>query len=219
MALRRILHRPDERRVLLESARQFTLEVVLVKMSIIEVSSKFQPMAAKPARRTASHLAASPHELAVTELEQALICAAQAFYRFIGESLGPEGASHNLSGEDNLILQQLMASSRPRGVVELARFANRDDIANIQYSLRKLIKAGMVEKTPGSTNRDTLYQVTPRARELTEHFLRLRRELVMGPSEAIPGFDEQLRAAARAMQLLTSFYDHGTRVLAGREPD
>jgi len=181
-------------------------------------------MAAKPAavradpRRAASHLAASPHELAVTELEQALICAAQAFYRFIGESLGPEGARHNLSGEDNLILQQLMASSRPRGVLDLARFANRDDIANIQYSLRKLIKAELVEKAPGSTNRDTVYQPTPRARELTEHFLALRRELVMGPSEAIPGFDEQLRAAARAIQLVTSFYDHGTRVLAGREP-
>jgi predicted MarR family transcription regulator len=182
-------------------------------------------MAAKPAlarpdarRAAASHLAASPHELAVTELEQALICAAQAFYRFIGESLGTEGLRHKLSGEDNLILQQLMASSRPRGVLDLARFANRDDIANIQYSLRKLIKAELVEKTPGSTNRDTLYQVTPRARELTEHFLKLRRELVMGPSASIPGFEEQLRTAARAMQLITSFYDHGTRVLAGREP-
>ncbi len=170
-----------------------------------------------PARRVSSHLAASPHEQAVTELEQALICAAQAFYRFIGESLGAEGERHNLSGEDNLILQQLMASTRPRGVLDLARFANRDDIANIQYSLRKLIKAELVEKAPGSTNRDTVYQVTPRARALTEDFLDLRRKLVMGPSESIPGFDEQLRTAARAMQLLTSFYDHGTRVLAGRD--
>jgi predicted MarR family transcription regulator len=118
-----------------------------------------------------------------------------------------------------MILQQLVASQRPRGVLDLARFANRDDIANIQYSLRKLIKAGLVEKAPGSTNRDTVYQVTPRARSLTEHFLALRRELVMGPSESIPGFEEQLRAAARAMQLITSFYDHGTRVLAGREPE
>jgi predicted MarR family transcription regulator len=172
-----------------------------------------------PSGRVNSHLAASPHELAVTELEQALICAAQAFYRFIGESLGAEGARHNLSGEDNLILQQLMASSRPRGVLDLARFANRDDIANIQYSLRKLIKAELVEKVPGSNNRDTVYQVTPRARELTENFLRLRRELVMGPSQAIPGFDAQLRAAARAIQLVTSFYDHGTRVLASRDND
>ncbi len=165
----------------------------------------------------APHLAQSPHEAAVTEFEQALICAAQAFYRFIGESLGAEGARHNLSGEDNVILQQLMASSRPRGVTDLARFSNRDDIANLQYSLRKLIKAGLVEKAPGSTNRDTVYQVTPRARELTEHFLALRRELVMAPSESMPGFDEALRAAARAMQLVTSFYDHGTRVLAGRD--
>jgi predicted MarR family transcription regulator len=178
---------------------------------------------AAPARRRrepagpASHLAASPHELAVTELEQALICAAKAFYRFIGESVGPEGARHKLSGEDNVILQQLMVSTRPRGVIELARFSNRDDIPNLQYSLRKLMNAGLVEKTPGSTNRDTVYQATAKARELTEQLVRARRELLMDPLAAVPDVDEQLRAAARALQLVTSYYDHGTRVLSGRD--
>lgn len=167
--------------------------------------------------RPASHLAASPHELAVTEFEQALICAAKAFYRFIGESVGPDGVQHRLSGEDNVILQQLIASSRPRGVVELARFSNRDDIPNLQYSLRKLIGAGLVEKAPGSTNRDTVYQATPKARALTEQLVRARRELLMDPLGAVPEVDEQLRAAARALQMVTSYYDHGTRVLAGRD--
>lgn len=178
---------------------------------------------AAPARRRrdppkpASHLAASPHELAVTEFEQALICAAKAFYRFIGESVGPEGTQHKLSGEDNVILQQLIASSRPRGVVELARFSNRDDISNLQYSLRKLISAGLVEKAPGSTNRDTVYQATSKARELTEQLVQARRELLMNPLASVAHVDEQLRAASRALQLLTSYYDHGTRVLAGRD--
>lgn len=164
------------------------------------------------------HLGRSAHEQAVTDFEQSLICAAEAFYRFIGLLLGPEGKRHKLSGEDNVILQQLMGAARPRGVLELSRFANRDDIANIQYSLRKLIRAGLVEKVPGSTNRGTAYQVTAKAHALTAAFLAARRELVMQPSAAIANFDGQLREAARVMSLITSFYDHGTRVLTGREP-
>ena len=164
-----------------------------------------------------AHLGQSPHEQTVTDFEQSLICAAEAFYRFIGLLLGAEGKRHKLSGPDNVILQQLMGSNRPRGVTELSRFANRDDIANIQYSLRKLIKAGLVEKAPGSTNRETAYQVTSKARELTVEFVAARRELLMSPSGSIPGFDEQLREAARVMSLVTSFYDHGTRVMTGRD--
>lgn len=164
-----------------------------------------------------AHLGQSAHEQTVTDFEQSLICAAEAFYRFIGLLLGAEGKRHKLSGPDNVILQQLMGASRPRGVTELSRFANRDDIANIQYSLRKLIKAGLVEKAPGSTNRETAYQVTAKARELTAEFVAARRELLMSPSGTIPGFDEQLREATRVMSLITSFYDHGTRVMTGRD--
>ena len=116
-----------------------------------------------------------------------------------------------------MILQQLVGSNEPRSVTDLARFANRDDIANIQNSLRKLIQADMVEKAPGSTNRDTRYRVTARASRLTDAFLELRRDLLMKPSGEIREFDAQLRGAAQAMSLITSLYDHGTRKLTARE--
>ena len=172
--------------------------------------------AAPAAPKVPAHLGASPHEQAVTDFEQALICAAEAFYRFAGLLLGDEARRHKLSGQDNVILQQLMSSGAPRGVIELSRFANRDDIANIQYSLRKLIKAGLVEKAPGSTNRETRYQASSEGIELTEQLVALRREWLMEPSAAIGDFDSRLRDAARAMGLVTSFYDHGTRMMSGR---
>ena len=64
-----------------------------------------------------------------------------------------------------MILQQLMFTPKPRSVSDLSRFSNRDDISNIQYSLRKLTAAGLIEKVPGSTNRDTRYQPTAAGRE------------------------------------------------------
>ena len=176
-----------------------------------------QPRKRAPAAKVAAHLAASPHEFVVTRFEQGLICAAAAFYRFYGSLLGREGREHNVSGQDNAILQQLMAASRPLAVTDVARFANRDDIANIQYSLKKLVRAGLIEKAGRTSARETSYVITPLARKWTANFLALRRQLFTDPSAQILGFDEQLEKSANLLNLIAGFYDHGTRVMTGAE--
>jgi len=177
-----------------------------------------QPRKRAPAAaKVAAHLATSPHEFVVTRFEQGLICAAAAFYRFYGSLLGREGREHNVSGQDNAILQQIMAASRPLAVTDIARFANRDDIANIQYSLKKLVRAGLIEKAGRTSARETSYMVTPLARKWTANFLALRRQLFTDPSAQILGFDEQLEKSANLLNLIAGFYDHGTRVMTGAE--
>jgi predicted MarR family transcription regulator len=162
-------------------------------------------------------LGRTEREQVFLEFEQALICASEAFYRFAGVVLGPVGAQYKLTGEENVILQQLMFTQRPRSVSELSRFSNRDDISNIQYSLRKLGTAGLIEKVPGSTNRDTRYRPTAAGQRLTEELVATRRELLVGPSANITDIETQLRSATAAMSLLTGLYDHISRVLAGRD--
>ena len=73
-------------------------------------------------------LGRTERERVFLEFEQALICASEAFYRFAGIILGPEGKTHNLTGHENVILQQLMFLPKPRSVSDLSRFTNRDDI-------------------------------------------------------------------------------------------
>jgi predicted MarR family transcription regulator len=178
--------------------------------------------ASKRASETAAYQAETPplsrteRERAFFEFEQALICASEAFYRFAGATLGATGREHNLTGQEQVILQQLMFTSKPRSVGDLSRFSNRDDIANIQYSLRKLAGAGLIEKVPGSTNRDTRYQPTAAGRQLTEGLVTTRRERLIAPSANITDIEKQLKAAVTAMTLLTGLYDHVSRVLAGR---
>lgn len=161
-------------------------------------------------------LAKTERERVFFEFEQSLICASEAFYRFAGLGLGAVGKDNNLTGQENVILQQLMFSPKPRGVSDLSRFTNRDDISNIQYSLRKLTAAGLIEKVPGSTNRDTRYQPTAAGKKLTDELVALRRELLIGPSSNLSDIESQLKAAATAMSLLTGLYDHVSRVLSGR---
>ena len=171
----------------------------------------------KQAPRVAEHLVSTPHELAVTQFEQGLICAAEAFYRFYGVLLGREGWRQNLSGQDNVILQQIMAASRPLSVADIARFANRDDIANIKYSLKKLLRADLIEKARNSSVRETSYRVTDLARAWTRDFVALRRELFTDPSAQILNFDEQLGISAKLLNVIAGFYDHGTRVMSSFE--
>jgi predicted MarR family transcription regulator len=166
--------------------------------------------------RAPPHLAATDHEAAVTEFEQALICAAEAFYRFAGALLGPEARRHNLVGQDCVILQQLVTAGAPRRVGDLLRFANRDDVSNVQYSLRKLIKAGLVRQVKGATNRDTAYEITEDGSRVSARLVAQRRELLMTPTKDMVELDRQLRSLALSLGLLTGVYDHGTRVLARR---
>jgi predicted MarR family transcription regulator len=105
---------------------------------------------------------------------------------------------------------------KPRSVSDLSRFTNRDDISNIQYSLRKLAAAGLIEKVPGTANRDTRYRPTAAGRALTEAMVSRRRELLINPSTNLKDVEAQLRAATAAMSLLTGLYDHVSRVLSGR---
>ena len=95
-----------------------------------------------------------------------------------------------------MILQQLMFTPKPRSVSDLSRFSNRDDISNIQYSLRKLAAAGLIEKVPGSTNRDTRYRPTERP-GAHRSLVATRRERLIGPSANIADIEKQLRAATR----------------------
>lgn len=169
------------------------------------------------APRVPRHLVASPGERTITEFEQGLLCASEAFFRFYGALLGREGRQRGISGQDNVILQQILAAGRPLSVSDIARFANRDDTANIQYSLKKLVRAGLIAKAGRSSARETAYAATDLARAWTEDFVRLRRELFTGPSGRIADLEAQLEAAGTLLNTLAGLYDHGTRVMSGLE--
>jgi predicted MarR family transcription regulator len=161
-------------------------------------------------------LADGPDRLALFTIEQALVSATQSFYRFNAAALSAQATNIKFSGEEVVIFMLLASSRTPRSVSEIARYANRDDVANIQYSLRKMIKAGVVQKTQSSTNRDTAYLVTEEGARLAEAFLRVRDSLLVDPAAHVPGLDDQFAGAVRAIALLSGLYDHGVRMLLGR---
>jgi len=163
----------------------------------------------------ATHMGASDLERSLYELQHEVICYTEAFYRYIGSQLVRVTGDPNLSGQDCVILHGIRLGDRPKSIPEIRHYCNRTDSANIQYSIKKLIKAGLVEKTGNGTGRGTTYQVTALGHRVTDEYARKRREFIAD----LPGDPEEIQRdaerAKRLLLLLTGLYDHASRSITG----
>ncbi|UXU81837.1 winged helix DNA-binding protein [Paracoccus sp. SMMA_5_TC] len=155
------------------------------------------------------HLAASRSEQKVADLEYALMRCHEAFGRWQTECLAAVG-DFNHSGPENALLHIIRMNDRPKTIHDLAHMANRNDIPNIQYSLRKLIAAGLVARS-GSGRAGVIYQVTELGRSVTDRYARIRAELLVAGVDGVPGLMDRLADAARCLELLTGIYEQAAR--------
>ena len=158
------------------------------------------------------HLADTAVEVEVTELEFALMRAFEGFGRWQSECLAGV-CEMPASGPENALLHIIRMHDRPKSIKELARLANRDDVPNIQYSLRKLIGAGLVVRK-GAGRSGVSYEVTGEGRRVTDDYGALRRRLLLAELGNLPGFSTRLAEAARVLNVLTGIYEEVARVAA-----
>lgn len=158
------------------------------------------------------HLAGSDAEVDTTELEFALMRAFEGFGRWQSECLASV-CDLAATGPENALLHIIRMNERPKSIKDLARMTNRDDVPNIQYSLRKLIGAGLVARQ-GSGRAGVTYTVTPEGRRVTEDYGALRRRLLMSAIGNLPGFAARMADATRTLNLLSGIYEEIARVAA-----
>ena len=158
------------------------------------------------------HLATSSEEVDVTELEFAVMQTFEAFGRWQTECLAA-AVDFAASGPENALLHVIRMNDRPKSVKELARLLNRDDVPNIQYSLRKFIGAGLIERQ-GSARSGVTYSVTDHGRAITDRYAEIRRALLVEAVAGVPDFAGRLQEATRALNLLSGIYEQIARVAA-----
>ena len=115
------------------------------------------------------HLATDETELRVTELEFALIRLQEAFARWVAAADEMVGLSELKHGE-HIILHVIRMQNRPKSSATVARLINRDDLPNIQYSLRKLENAGLIEKNKDGSSKIFTYSITALGEKLTNEY-------------------------------------------------
>lgn len=158
------------------------------------------------------HLAQSSVEIDTTELEFALMRAFEGFGRWQSECLA-NVCDLAATGPENALLHIIRMNERPKSIKDLARLTNRDDVPNIQYSLRKLIGAGLVIRK-GAGRSGVTYEVTEEGRRVTDDYGRVRRRLLIAAIESVPEFSHRLEEATRTLNLLSGIYEEVARVAA-----
>ncbi len=162
------------------------------------------------------HLGETEAELGFAEFQHAVICFAESFYRYVGKSLSMIAGDPNLTGYDSVILHTIYALDRPKNITEIQHFTNRGDVANIQYSIRKLSKAGLIEKAPRGGGRGTAYRVSAKGRAVARDYVLARRELLSQVPQNGSQLVARLADARNMLTLLTGLYDQASRLMTTR---
>jgi predicted MarR family transcription regulator len=186
----------------------------------IVLKKKQMPTKGAALRRSAlsavGHLSTTPGEARLTELEFGLEQLAQAYYRW--KSLCFRAVCDvTLSGEDVAVLNTIRMGDDPKQLSEIAVLLNRTDMANLQYALRKLAKAGLVENTGSPSRRETRYRVTTAGHAITDAYAKMRLKILMPILGNANMSHADFTALERAFSALARHYeDAGHQAIIGR---
>ncbi len=126
------------------------------------------------------HLANTEEETKLTDFEFHLW---RVFYGFMRWQEGCEKVANqtDLTGSELSILHIIRMKDRPKTLNELMRLLNRDDNFNITYSLKKLIKNGLIKKIASDKNNKKTfsYEITKQGIKNTDAYTALRKNVLI----------------------------------------
>jgi predicted MarR family transcription regulator len=166
------------------------------------------------------HLAKNETEFKITELEFAILRVLEAFGRWVTSADEMVGLSELKHGE-HVILHVIRMQNRPKSGATIARLLNRDDLPNLQYSLRKLESSGLIEKSKESGTKNFTYSTTEFGNKLTDEYSKLRSEIFIRKLSGLSEFSDRVENATDLLSILTGIYEECARASAtlNRAPD
>ena len=164
------------------------------------------------------HLARDDREIILSELEYALYRIYAAFDRWTSECVAAVG-NKPLNSTENAVLHVIRMKNRPKTISEIGRLLNRDDIPNLQYAIRKLTSAGMIEKNKEHKKKGISYKVTEMGDKVCNGYAELRRTQLMPMIESVHDWDKLTETTRHMLDLMKGIYDSSAiTVAAHRNP-
>lgn len=159
------------------------------------------------------HLAEDDYEIDLTELEFSILRVAAAFDRWRSDCMAC-CVDASFSGADTAVLHVVRMHDRPKSISEIGRLLNRDDQSNLQYGIRKLVNAGVIEKSGKSdSKKGVTYVATKLGCEITDRFAEFRRELLISLTGSM-STEIRLAEVAKTLNLMSGIYDQASCIAA-----
>jgi predicted MarR family transcription regulator len=156
-------------------------------------------------------------EISLTEFEYGILRFREAFEHWVMQA-ARSSSSIELNFAELTVLHTLRMQPKPAGVATLARLLNRDDVPNIQYSLRKLATMGLVQSQREKGSKSANYAPTQAGLEMTDGYASTKRDILLGQLADLPGFEDHIASATRTLTTLTGLYEECARVAATHTP-
>lgn len=164
------------------------------------------------------HLAKSDFEYKVTNFEWSMLRFSESFARFVAET-GSVIFGGDLKMSEHIILHVIRMQDRPKNSATIARLMNRDDIPNIQYSLRKLESAGLIQKIREGKGNQFTYVVSELGEKVTDEYHDIKAQMLMNRLMEIQNAPDKLEMLTNFLSILTGVYEEAGRDSATITPN
>lgn len=155
-------------------------------------------------------------ERMLAEFEYALWHLGAAFSRWRRDCFAAV-CDQGLSGAEASILHVVHMNGTAKTLMDISRALHRDDLPNLQYGIKKLLKLELIEKR-GSSRKTMQYAVTDEGDRIVRAYKAKRRETLLRLFRQMPDTPEGLEAMVTRMHLLVGMYDQAGDMLLHR-PD
>jgi predicted MarR family transcription regulator len=184
-----------------------------VKKKGDNAAPKAQPAGAE--RPGSWHLARTETERRLSEFEFGLERLAQAYYRWKAACLAAV-CDVPLTGDDVAVLNVVRMGDEPKRLSEIGQLLNRVDVPNLQYAMRKLVRASLIETEGSSSRKETRYRATRTGRSVTEAYAALRATTLPPMLEALDGWAAKSEMTSGHLDLISSLYAQAAQVAITR---
>lgn len=147
----------------------------------------------------------------LSELEFGLIIVFNAFSRWMTRCMSAAGQA-DLSPLDILILHNVNHRARDKRLSDISFLLNIEDSHTVNYALRKLLKAGLLDSE--KRGKEVFYRTSPDGRALCEGYRDVRRQCLLDGLASTDLSGGELRELARALRALSGHYDQASRAAA-----
>lgn len=154
---------------------------------------------------SSSHLVGE-NGLALSEFEYGLTMVHNAFQRWT--HLCSNACDQNLSSLDILVIHNVYHRKKPKRITDVAFTLNVDDTHNVSYSIRKMVKSGMLQHE--KRGKETFYSVTDEGETFCLEYAKIREKCLVQALEHM-SIDDSLGETAKLMRTLSGLYAQASR--------
>lgn len=157
------------------------------------------------------HLAETQKEIQIADFELLLWRVFHGFLKW-QEECEYSANNNDLTGNELSVLHLIRMRDRPKTVADIAKLLNRDDTFNITYSIKKLLKMGLIERAKGSTKRGSTYQISETGIKNTDMFTKARRSTLV--ETYMKEQDINLSELIKSLTKISSVYNEAAKLAA-----